>query len=210
MRIVYPTASVTVEVPLSQPLTLECVVSGSPAPAAKWFQNGKEVTPGPLHRQRHNNLAFVAVTRSDEGSYNCATETEQGTVISPNYTVNVLGKTKTRKAVAWGPLQPMAAVRLTSRPLLHRACVGGEGPERPACPSWLLCAFHLRSERKPLPEHHMAVQRRPHRAIAPLSDLRIVARYLRRDSAGCGRVPVSPGQRDRLGTVARNAYNTIR
>ncbi|XP_075956554.1 cell adhesion molecule-related/down-regulated by oncogenes [Anarhichas minor] len=90
VRIVYPTAPRTVSVQQSQPLTLECIVSGSPAPAAKWFKNGKEVTPGPSHRQ-HNNLAFVAVTRSDEGSYACAAETKQSqTVTSANYTVNVL------------------------------------------------------------------------------------------------------------------------
>ncbi|KAF0030151.1 hypothetical protein F2P81_016882 [Scophthalmus maximus] len=113
VRIVYPTASVTVEVPLSQPLTLECVVSGSPAPAAKWFQNGKEVTPGPLHRQRHNNLAFVAVTRSDEGSYNCATETEQGTVISPNYTVNVLEPVSVVKGLSDQLVPPGSSAHFT-------------------------------------------------------------------------------------------------
>lgn len=90
VRIVYPSSPKTVLVQQSQPLTLECVVSGSPAPTAKWFKNGKEVTPGPSHQRQHNNLAFVAVTRSDEGSYACAAETEQGTVMSANYTVNVL------------------------------------------------------------------------------------------------------------------------
>ncbi|XP_010774275.1 cell adhesion molecule-related/down-regulated by oncogenes-like, partial [Notothenia coriiceps] len=89
VRIVYPTAPQTVLVQQSQPLTLECVVSGSPAPAAKWLKNGKEVTPGPS-QQQHNNLVFVAVARSDEGSYTCAAETKQGTVIIANYTVNVL------------------------------------------------------------------------------------------------------------------------
>lgn len=89
----------------SQPLTLECIVSGSPAPAAKWFKNGKEVTPGPSHQRQHNNLAFNAVTRSDEGSYTCAAETKQGTLISANYTVNVLGKKSKRKDVGvWGLL----------------------------------------------------------------------------------------------------------
>uniref|UniRef100_A0A8C9YK45 Cell adhesion associated, oncogene regulated n=1 Tax=Sander lucioperca TaxID=283035 RepID=A0A8C9YK45_SANLU len=90
VRIVYPTAPVTVSVQRSQPLTLECVVSGSPAPAATWFKNGKEVAPGPSHQRQHNNLVFVSVTRSDEGSYTCAAESTQGTVISANYTVNVL------------------------------------------------------------------------------------------------------------------------
>uniref|UniRef100_A0A8C4DEW8 Cell adhesion molecule-related/down-regulated by oncogenes n=1 Tax=Dicentrarchus labrax TaxID=13489 RepID=A0A8C4DEW8_DICLA len=90
VRIVYPTSPKTILVQHSQPLTLECIVSGSPAPAAKWFKNGKEVAPGPSHQQQHNNLAFVTVTRTDEGSYTCAAETEQGIVISANYTVNVL------------------------------------------------------------------------------------------------------------------------
>ncbi|XP_029373096.1 cell adhesion molecule-related/down-regulated by oncogenes isoform X2 [Echeneis naucrates] len=90
VRIVYPTAPTTVSVQQSQPLTLECVVSGSPAPAAKWFKDGKEVTPGPFYQRQHNNLIFVKVTRKDEGSYTCAAETEQGVVFSANYTVNVL------------------------------------------------------------------------------------------------------------------------
>lgn len=92
VRIVYPTAPLTVSVQLSQPLMLECIVSGSPAPAAKWFKNGKEVAPGPPLQRQHNNLAFAAVARSDEGSYTCAADTEQGTVTSANYTVNILGK----------------------------------------------------------------------------------------------------------------------
>lgn len=73
---------------------LECVVSGSPAPAAKWLKNGKEVTPGPFHHQQHTNLAFVAVTTSDAGTYSCAAEAAQGPVVSASYTVNVLGKTR--------------------------------------------------------------------------------------------------------------------
>jgi len=99
VRVVYPTAPLTVSVQQSQPLTLECIVSGSPAPAAKWFRNGEEVTLGPSRQRWHNNLAFVAVTRADEGSYACAAESEQGTVTSANYTVNVLGKQNTRKGV---------------------------------------------------------------------------------------------------------------
>ncbi|XP_028276231.1 cell adhesion molecule-related/down-regulated by oncogenes [Parambassis ranga] len=90
VRIVYPTTPVNVSIQQSQPLTLECVVSGSPAPAAKWFKNGKELTVGPSHQRQHNNLAFVKVTRADAGSYTCAVATEQGAVTSVNYTVNVL------------------------------------------------------------------------------------------------------------------------
>lgn len=71
-------------------------MSGSPSPAAKWFKDGKVVTPGPSHKRKHNNLAFVSVARSDEGSYTCAAETEQGPVVSAKYTVNVLGKLETK------------------------------------------------------------------------------------------------------------------
>lgn len=69
-------------------------MSGSPAPAAKWLKNSKEVTPGPFRHQQHTNLAFVAVTTSDAGMYTCAAEAAQGPVISASYTVNVLGKKK--------------------------------------------------------------------------------------------------------------------
>lgn len=73
---------------------LECIVSGSPAPAARWLKNDKEVTLGPFHHQQHTNLAFVAVTTSDAGTYSCAVESAQGPVISASYTVNVLGKNR--------------------------------------------------------------------------------------------------------------------
>ncbi|XP_028321428.1 cell adhesion molecule-related/down-regulated by oncogenes [Gouania willdenowi] len=87
VRIVYPTAPLTVSVQRSQPLTLECVVSGSPAPEARWYKDGNRLTPG---SSQHNNLVFANVTKSDEGSYTCAVETEEGNAFSANYTVNVL------------------------------------------------------------------------------------------------------------------------
>ncbi|TKS80715.1 Cell adhesion molecule-related/down-regulated by oncogenes [Collichthys lucidus] len=113
VRIVYPTAPVMVSVQQSQPLMLECTVSGSPAPAAKWLKNGKEVTPGPSHQQQHNNLAFVAVTRSDEGSYACAADTEQGTVMSANYTVNVLEPTSITEGLTNQLVSPGSSARFT-------------------------------------------------------------------------------------------------
>ncbi|TKS80710.1 Cell adhesion molecule-related/down-regulated by oncogenes [Collichthys lucidus] len=113
VRIVYPTAPVMVSVQQSQPLMLECTVSGSPAPAAKWFKNGKEVTPGPSHQQQHNNLAFVAVTRSDEGSYACAADTEQGTVMSANYTVKVLEPASITEGLTNQLVSPGSSARFT-------------------------------------------------------------------------------------------------
>lgn len=75
-----------------EPLTLECVVSGSPAPAAAWFKDGQEVASGPSLQRRNNNLEFTRLARSDEGRYSCRVQTERGTAIGPDYTVNVLGK----------------------------------------------------------------------------------------------------------------------
>lgn len=72
-------------------------MSGSPSSAAKWFKDGKEVTLGPSHKMKHNNLAFVSVARSDGGGYTCAAETEQGPVVGAKYTVNVLGKLEAKK-----------------------------------------------------------------------------------------------------------------
>lgn len=96
MRIVYPTAPKAVAVLQSQRLILECIVSGSAPPVAKWFKNGEELTAELSHQHQHNNLVFASVTRNDNGTYACAAQTEQGTVKSANYTVNVVGKKKRR------------------------------------------------------------------------------------------------------------------
>lgn len=96
-RILYPTAPSTAAVRPSQPLTLECVVSGSPPPAARWFKDGRELPPGPPGSRRHNNLVFASVSRADEGVYSCGAETERGDVFGANYTVKVLGESERRK-----------------------------------------------------------------------------------------------------------------
>lgn len=69
-------------------------MSGSPAPAAKWLRNGKEVTPGAFLHGQHNNLAFAAVTMSDAGTYTCTAEAARGPVTSASYTLDVLGKNR--------------------------------------------------------------------------------------------------------------------
>lgn len=114
VQIVYPTAPVVVSVQLSQPLTLECIISGSPAPPAKWFKNNKEITLRPSHRRQHNNLAFSSVTRSDEGRYACTIETEQGNVVSASYTVVVLGKKQAVSCVYGHSLQQMIKMQSCS------------------------------------------------------------------------------------------------
>lgn len=90
VQILYPSVPRIVSVQLSHPLTLECVVTGSSVPAAKWFKNGKEVSLGSSVRLLHHNLVFVSTTRDDAGSYACAAESEHGLVTSVPYTINVL------------------------------------------------------------------------------------------------------------------------
>ncbi|RVE65165.1 hypothetical protein OJAV_G00132810 [Oryzias javanicus] len=86
----YPAAPQTLSVQRSQPLTLECVVSGSPTPTVRWFKNHEEFTLEATHRRRHNNLEFLALGSADEGTYACGVDTESGTVMGADYTVNVL------------------------------------------------------------------------------------------------------------------------
>ncbi|XP_051934333.1 cell adhesion molecule-related/down-regulated by oncogenes isoform X2 [Hippocampus zosterae] len=90
VRIVYPTTPKNVTLLRSQLYTLECVVSGSPAPSSTWFKNGERVELGHSLRHLHGNLEIVSVTTEDIGVYVCAAEGEQGTVMSANYNVNVL------------------------------------------------------------------------------------------------------------------------
>lgn len=80
----------------------------------------------------------------------------------------------------------------------------------PARSSGLFCSFHLLSERKPVPERHLAVQRRARRSVSTPANLRVVARGVGRDAAGRRRVPVSAGQRHRLGAVAWDPHHTVR
>lgn len=155
VRIVYPTTPVTVSVQRSQPLVLECVVSGSPAPAAKWLRNGQEVTPGALLHRQHNNLAFVAVTMSDAGTYTCTAEAAQGPVAGASYTLDVLGKNGPRMAA----MMSRSDAEFIRLPLLRRTGFRLRGPEGPGRRRRLLRSLHLRRQRKPFPERHLAVQR---------------------------------------------------
>ncbi|XP_078786123.1 cell adhesion molecule-related/down-regulated by oncogenes isoform X5 [Oryzias latipes] len=90
VRVEYPTAPKTFSVQRSQPLMLECLVSGSPTPTVQWFKNRKEFTLEATHRRRHNNLEFLALGSADEGTYACGVDTEMGIVMGADYTVNVL------------------------------------------------------------------------------------------------------------------------
>ncbi|XP_056139433.1 cell adhesion molecule-related/down-regulated by oncogenes [Lampris incognitus] len=90
VQIVYPTTPKTIPVEQSQPLTLECVVTGSSVSVVEWLKDGKKVVLGPSHQKQRNNLAISAVTPGDGGNYQCAVQAETGVVVSANSTVKVL------------------------------------------------------------------------------------------------------------------------
>uniref|UniRef100_A0A3B4C4Z7 Cell adhesion associated, oncogene regulated n=1 Tax=Pygocentrus nattereri TaxID=42514 RepID=A0A3B4C4Z7_PYGNA len=88
--IVYPVSPVSLTVEQSMSLVLECVVSGSPSPVAKWTKDGHELLASRL-RLQNSNLVLSDVQLSDGGNYTCSVQTEDGDVVSATYNVNVLG-----------------------------------------------------------------------------------------------------------------------
>ncbi|XP_035381022.1 cell adhesion molecule-related/down-regulated by oncogenes isoform X2 [Electrophorus electricus] len=87
----YPVSSVDLSVEQSTSLLLECVISGNPSAVAKWTKDGRELPAGARVRVAHTNLAVSDVQLSDAGQYACSVHSEDGSVTTANYTVNVLG-----------------------------------------------------------------------------------------------------------------------
>ncbi|XP_020784224.1 cell adhesion molecule-related/down-regulated by oncogenes isoform X1 [Boleophthalmus pectinirostris] len=90
VQILYPFVPLTISVPPSHSLTLECVISGSSAQTAKWFKNGKELTLGSSVHLLQHNLVFISTMKDDAGSYTCAADSGHKLVMSVPYTVSVL------------------------------------------------------------------------------------------------------------------------
>lgn len=120
VRIVYPTTPTTLSVEQSGELTLECVVSGSPSPSARWLKDGQEVALDSGRKQRHSNLELVSVRSSDAGSYQCSVQTQAGPLLSTNYTVNVLERASVVRGLTDQSLSPGSTARFT--------CVAGGSP----------------------------------------------------------------------------------
>ncbi|KAM6973767.1 cell adhesion molecule-related/down-regulated by oncogenes [Aplochiton taeniatus] len=146
VRIVYPTTPVTtVSMEQSRPLTLECVVSGSPghpghpghpgnpAPRARWLKDGKDVRlGGSTHVQRHHdNLVFTALRTSHAGTYHCSVQAEGGPAPhGVSYTLNVLEPASIVHGLTNQQVAPGSSARFT--------CVSGGNPAPNV--TWLLNA----------------------------------------------------------------------
>ncbi|KAK6296321.1 hypothetical protein J4Q44_G00340340 [Coregonus suidteri] len=112
VRIVYPITPTTLSVEHSSLLVLECVVSGSPSPAAQWLKNGQEVAVPAV--PAGNNLVLQSLKRSDGGNYLCFVTTETGRNIrSVNYTVNVLEEASILRNLSDQYVLPGDAARFT-------------------------------------------------------------------------------------------------
>ncbi|XP_030622337.1 cell adhesion molecule-related/down-regulated by oncogenes [Chanos chanos] len=97
--IVYPLIPVNLTVEHSHSLTLECVLSGN-SPTVRWLKDGKELALGSGRTLLHSNLVLNKVGASDGGHYACSVQTEEGTAISANYTVNILESVTVTKRLA--------------------------------------------------------------------------------------------------------------
>ncbi|KAI4871908.1 hypothetical protein NFI96_023608, partial [Prochilodus magdalenae] len=111
--IVYPVNPVNLTVKQSTSLVLECVVSGSPSPFAKWTKDGHELRLGSRLRLQHSNLVLSDIQLSDGGLYTYSVQTEDGDVLSASYTVNVLGAASVLRGLSDQTVSSGSSVRFT-------------------------------------------------------------------------------------------------
>lgn len=90
VRILYPRTPLLLTVVQPDSLTLECVVSGSPAPTVRWTKGGRSLAQSGRRRLLHSNLVLDSARETDAGDYQCIAETEAGELVMANYTVRVL------------------------------------------------------------------------------------------------------------------------
>ncbi|MGH0132705.1 UNVERIFIED_CONTAM: hypothetical protein FKN15_027805 [Acipenser sinensis] len=90
VRILYPRTLLLLTVVQPDSLTLECVVSGSPAPTVRWTKGGRSLAQSGRRRLLHSNLVLDSARETDAGDYQCIAETEAGELVMANYRVRVL------------------------------------------------------------------------------------------------------------------------
>ncbi|XP_066541545.1 cell adhesion molecule-related/down-regulated by oncogenes isoform X2 [Hoplias malabaricus] len=111
--IVYPVKPVTLTAEQSTSLVLECVISGSPSPVAKWTKDGKELLLASSLKLLHSNLVLSDVQKSDAGNYTCSVQREDGDIVSVRYTVNVLVPATVLRGLSDQTVSSGSSVRFT-------------------------------------------------------------------------------------------------
>lgn len=91
-HILHPLAPQSLAVPRHSPLTLECVVSGSPPASLRWVKDGRDALRKGRWKLLRSHLVTDRLETSDSGNYSCVVGNESGEVKYVNYSLTVLGK----------------------------------------------------------------------------------------------------------------------
>lgn len=91
-QILHPLAPQSLAVPRHSPLTLECVVSGSPPASVRWVKDGQDALGKGRWKLLRSHLVTDRLEASDSGNYSCVVGNELGVVKYVNYSLTILGK----------------------------------------------------------------------------------------------------------------------
>ncbi|XP_008066266.1 cell adhesion molecule-related/down-regulated by oncogenes [Carlito syrichta] len=97
--ILHPTLPQALAVLPHSSVTLECVVSGVPAPQVYWLKNGQDIVPGSTWRRLYSHLVSDSIDLSDSGNYSCMVGNKSGDVKHVTYMVNVLERASISKGL---------------------------------------------------------------------------------------------------------------
>ncbi|NXU72771.1 CDON protein, partial [Oreotrochilus melanogaster] len=90
-HILHPLSPQSLAVPQHSPLTLECVVGGSPPPASlRWVKDGRDALRRGRWKLLHSHLVTDRLEASDSGNYSCLVGSGSGEVKYVNYSLTVL------------------------------------------------------------------------------------------------------------------------
>ncbi|XP_068023389.1 cell adhesion molecule-related/down-regulated by oncogenes isoform X2 [Melanerpes formicivorus] len=89
-HILHPLSPQSLAVPRHSPLTLECVVSGSPPASVRWLKDGRDALRRGSWRLLHSHLVTDRLEVSDAGNYSCVVGNGSGVVEHRNYSLTVL------------------------------------------------------------------------------------------------------------------------
>ncbi|XP_058924455.1 cell adhesion molecule-related/down-regulated by oncogenes isoform X1 [Kogia breviceps] len=89
-HILHPALSQALAVLSRSPVTLECVVSGIPAPHVHWLKDGQDAVLGGKWRRLYSHLATDSIDPADSGNYSCVVGNKSGDTKHVTYVVNVL------------------------------------------------------------------------------------------------------------------------
>ncbi|XP_037697830.1 cell adhesion molecule-related/down-regulated by oncogenes [Choloepus didactylus] len=137
-HILHPSLPQTLSVPSRSPVTLECVVSGVPAPQVHWFKDGQDVLAGRWRRWR-SHLTTDSIGPTDSGNYSCTVGNKPGDMKHVTYMVNVLEHASISKGLQDQTVSLGATVHFTCE--VH----GNPAPIR----TW----FHNAQPVQPSPRH---------------------------------------------------------